>query len=193
MQKNSNKSTILDFDLALENYLDDNNKSFPLLDEVIQDVNNFRGNKKNLSEAEQKKEEDKIIKKYNQVLNIIGRYNFIFDDYGNINYIWKSERKKNEEWRNKSQKFKAKRLFKISLAFESYGDDNKENFPDLDKVIEDHNLFYDKEDKLSEKELTKEIEKLLTEYDKVLDIVGRDKFIFYNDGDVNYIWKEDRK
>jgi hypothetical protein len=93
MQKNNNKSTILDFDLALENYLDDNNKSFPLLDEVIQDVNHFRDNKKNLSEEEQKATTDKIIKKYNEVLDVIGREKFIFYADGDINYIWKEDKK----------------------------------------------------------------------------------------------------
>lgn len=36
-------------------------------------------------------------------------------------------------------------------------------------------------------------EELLTKYDKVLDIVGRDNFMFYDDGDVNYIWKKVRR
>ena len=193
MQKNNNKSTILDFDLALENYLDDNNKSFPLLDEVIQDVNHFRDNKKNLSEEEQKDETDKIIKKYNEVLDIIGRSNFMFSSYGDIDYLTKKERKKNEAWKNKSQEFKSRRLFKISLSFESYEDDNKEDFPELDKVIEDHNLFSASKQKLNKKQLAKETEKLLDEYDKTLDIVGRDKFVFYDDGCVDYIWKNERK
>ena len=93
MQKNNNKSTILDFDLALENYLDDNNKSFPLLDEAIQDSNHFRDNKKNLSEEDQQVVMDKIIKKYNQALDVIGRDKFIFYADGDINYIWKFRRK----------------------------------------------------------------------------------------------------
>lgn len=193
IQRNNVRSKVLDFDLALKNYQNDNNKSVPLLDEVIEDVENFRKNEKNLSEEEQRKIKCEMLEKYDKVLDIIGRSNFMFSSYGDIDYITKKERKKNEAWRNKSQKFKSRRLFKISLSFESYEDDNKGYFPELDKVIEDNNSFYAMKQKLNKKQLAKETEKLLDEYDKILDIVGWDKFVFYDDGYVDYIWKNERK
>jgi hypothetical protein len=193
IQKNNARSKVLDFDLALKDYQNDNNKSVPLLDEVIEDVDNFRKNEKNLSEEEQQKRKSKMLEKYNKVLDIIGRSNFMFSSYGDIDYLTKKERKKNEVWKGKSQKFKSRRLFKISLSFESYEDDNKGYFPELDKVIEDHNSFSASKQKLNKKQLAKKTEKLLDEYDKILDIVGRDKFVFYDDGCVDYIWKDERK
>ena len=82
------------------------------------------------------------------------------------------------------------RIFKLDLAFESYEDDKQDtSMPLFKEIIDDVNNYrrtrvnnsIDKRIELSNK--------ILDKYNKLLDIVGRDNFIFYEDGDVNYIWK----
>lgn len=86
-------------------------------------------------------------------------------------------------------KQKSKLLFKLDLAFESYEDNNKINIPLLNETTLELNEFRRKKINMGIEEQYDKTEELLTKYDKVLDIVGRDNFMFYDDGDVNYIWK----
>ena len=86
-------------------------------------------------------------------------------------------------------KKKSKLLFKLDLAFESYEDDNNVNIPLLNEVTMEFNEFRKKKINMNIVEQYNKTEELLKKYDKVLNIVGRDNFIFYDDGDINYIWK----
>ncbi|MEG2621179.1 MAG: hypothetical protein RSA10_03760, partial [Bacilli bacterium] len=79
--------------------------------------------------------------------------------------------------------------FKLDLAFESYEDNNNINIPLLNETTLELNEFRRKKMNMDIEEQYNKTEELLIKYDKVLDIVGRDNFIFYDDGDVNYIWK----
>lgn len=82
-----------------------------------------------------------------------------------------------------------KLLFKLDLAFESYEDNNNINIPLLNETTLELNEFRRKKINMGIEEQYNKTEELLTKYDKVLDIVGRDNFMFYDDGDINYIWK----
>ena len=83
----------------------------------------------------------------------------------------------------------SKLLFKLDLAFESYEDNNNINISLLNETTLELNEFRRKKINMGIEEQYNKTEELLTKYDKVLDIVGRDNFMFYDDGDINYIWK----
>lgn len=81
-------------------------------------------------------------------------------------------------------------LLKLSLAFESYEDDGQDtSMPLYEEIINDVNDYRTRYNELSPEEREKLASKLVDKYEKLLDIVGRNNFIFYDDGDVNYIWK----
>ena len=83
------------------------------------------------------------------------------------------------------------RVFKLNLAFESYEDDGRDtSMPLFDEIIDDVNSYREIRSKLSIEEKLEISNKILDKYNELLDIVGRDNFIFYDDGDINYIWKK---
>lgn len=82
-----------------------------------------------------------------------------------------------------------KLILSRQLALESYQDDTGSEMDLLDEAYEDIALFRKEKDTLSDNNKLKKSSEILTKFDKVLDIVGRDNFIFYDDNTVNYIWK----
>ena len=81
-----------------------------------------------------------------------------------------------------------KRLFKLQLAFESYEDNTGQ---DLDEITE----IYDAIDDLRRKRETLAIDekiyisnKILKKCDDLIKKLGKDKFIIYKDGCVEYNW-----
>lgn len=82
----------------------------------------------------------------------------------------------------------SRRLFKLDLALESYEDDTKNVIPLLKETTIELNKFRKLRDQMKPDDQIKTMEILLEKYNKVLDIIGRENFIFYDDGDINYIW-----
>ena len=82
-----------------------------------------------------------------------------------------------------------KLILSRQLAFESYQDDTGNNIDLLDKAYEDLAQFRKEKDKFSDSEKLRLSKEILEKFDNVLDIIGRENFIFYDDGDINYIWK----
>ena len=83
----------------------------------------------------------------------------------------------------KSENFD-KFIFKGSLALEAYFDDNC-----TDKEIFDNfNIKLRNYRQLAEKQETDK-QKLVNELILIIEKFGIDKFIIYDDGDVEYIWK----
>ena len=82
----------------------------------------------------------------------------------------------------------SRRLFKLDLALESYEDDTKNVIPLLKETTIELNKFRKFKDQMKPDDQIKTMEILLEKYNKVLDIIGRENFIFYDDGDINYIW-----
>lgn len=83
-------------------------------------------------------------------------------------------------------------LLTMQLALESYLDDTKRN----EKIIAETNRelgeFRNNRATSSIEEQIKESNLIIDKYNQVLDLIGRDSFIFYPDGDINYIWRESK-
>lgn len=78
---------------------------------------------------------------------------------------------------------------RLSLAFEDYTDNtNNHNIPQINEAYDNLKEYRICKNSLSEKEQQDYLKKILNQFQTALDIVGRDKFIFYDDGDINYIW-----
>lgn len=90
-QLENNLRQLLRLQLALESYEDDTGEKLQLLNETNLELKNFRKNKENISSEEQINITEKIIEKYNQIIDIIGKDKFVFYDDGDINYIWRGE------------------------------------------------------------------------------------------------------
>ncbi len=87
-------------------------------------------------------------------------------------------------------KYNLKMILKLDLAFESYEDNTKCNIPELKQMSLDVNKFRKERNKMTIYEQLDATNYLLLKFNKLLDLVGREKFIFYEDGDVNYIWED---
>lgn len=79
-------------------------------------------------------------------------------------------------------------ILDIQLALENYQDNTGEKIPLLNETfLELKNLRQTKND-LSEGDLVKLSNEILMKLNKVLDVAGREKFIFYEDGGIGYKW-----
>ena len=83
----------------------------------------------------------------------------------------------------KSENFD-KFIFKGSLALESYFDNNHTD----KEIFDDFNIKLRNYRQLAEKQETDK-QKLVNELILIIEKFGIDKFIIYDDGDVEYIWK----
>ena len=82
------------------------------------------------------------------------------------------------------------RIFKLDLAFESYQDDKQDtSMPLFDEIIHDVNNYRRTKADYSIDKRIELSDKILEKSNKLLDMVGRENFTFYDDGDINYIWK----
>ncbi len=81
-------------------------------------------------------------------------------------------------------------IFRISLALEDYQDHTNKNNDLINEAFELVNYFNTIKDDLSKEEKLKKSNELLLKLDYVFNIIGKEKFIFYNDGDVNYKWDD---
>ena len=84
-------------------------------------------------------------------------------------------------------------MLKMQLTLESFGDDDNVNIPLLRETHLKLGNFRDIRNFLTESEQIKMSDEIIEDYNKVLDIAGRENFIFYDDGDINYIWKDSKK
>lgn len=80
------------------------------------------------------------------------------------------------------------RIFRFSLVFEDFTDNTGYDSLFLDQLYEKIYYFRKEKDNLTEEEQLKLTTDILNDCEKMVDIAGRDKFIFYEDGDINYIW-----
>ena len=99
----------------------------------------------------------------------------------------------NKVWEDKNlqKKFKENSylIFRFHLAIENYQAENDLHLDKLDefntilKEIRQNGLNYE------EKEIVEKTNLCVLLKEQILDKIGRDNFIFYDDGDLNYIWK----
>ena len=94
----------------------------------------------------------------------------------------------NEDLLNKYRK-NSRKMFKIDLAVESYVDDRgAKSIPKCSEMFELTKAHREKRTILGEKDLVADSEEVLVKLYKDLEELGKDHFIFYEDGTVEYIW-----
>lgn len=81
------------------------------------------------------------------------------------------------------------KVLDIQLALENYQDNTGENTDLINKAFSEISILRKSENELSEEERLNSSKNLLIKLNKLLDEIGREKFIFYDDGDIDYIWK----
>ena len=79
--------------------------------------------------------------------------------------------------------------FRSFLALENYDDLEKNPIPYDKSVSNKYCELTHQKDKMTEEELIKEYSLIAKKFDEILDKIGREKFIFYDDGDVEFIWE----
>ena len=90
---------------------------------------------------------------------------------------------------DKEIKFYNKRLLKIDLALESYVDFYNDKPNKLVKLRKHLRLYRIEKDKMTDEEKFNNCKSLVDKYTKLINEIGRDKFEFYDDGDVICISK----
>ena len=88
---------------------------------------------------------------------------------------------------NKLDKNLSKILY-IQLAIENYELNTGIEHDEVNHAFEVLNKFRTKRKNLTEEEQFKESKEVLDLLNTALNVIGRDKFIFYEDGDINYKW-----
>ena len=82
------------------------------------------------------------------------------------------------------------RILYLQLAFEDYCD-HSGNEPELYvQINEKTQQLREKKDQIDEKEKIKISLDILKQYEDLLNIVGKEKFIFYEDKSVEYKWDD---
>ena len=97
---------------------------------------------------------------------------------------WSSEEKYLEH------KFNGRKILKGSLAIESYQDFTGDEDAEISQAYKKLGQYYKNKPVMTEEELLKTSYELVEIFDAIFDKIGRDKFIFYDDGDVNYKWEK---
>ncbi|MBO5102925.1 MAG: hypothetical protein J6C13_02410 [Clostridia bacterium] len=100
---------------------------------------------------------------------------------------------KGKEWSSEKIYFKYKEFLKCNLsrdlALEDYADDTNDeqiyNFEPFKKL----NFFRENKATMNEQELLSITEEIFVGFNKLIEEIGKEKFIFYDDGGVEYIWK----
>ena len=95
---------------------------------------------------------------------------------------WSSEEKYLEYKANSCK------ILNSSLAIESYQDFTGDEDSEISQAYKKLGLYYKNKPVMTEEELLKTSYELVKIFDAIFDKIGREKFIFYDDGDVNYKW-----
>ena len=87
-------------------------------------------------------------------------------------------------------KYFRRQNLRYQLALENYVDDTGDEIPILIETWKKQGeLRKNKEIWSIDKQLL-ESKKIQENFQKIVEIIGKEKFIFYDDGDINYIWKK---
>ena len=97
--------------------------------------------------------------------------------------VWSSEEKYLEFQLNVRKNLKA------SLALENYADcEGKDEIYD-DEAFYLYDKYIENKKEMNEQELLELTSLIVKKFNELFEKIGKEKFIFYDDGDVNYIWK----
>lgn len=80
-----------------------------------------------------------------------------------------------------------------SLAIESFVDENNRSDVYLEEPFTLLHIYRKFKDQMNEEELAPFAQIISNGFNRLFDKLGRIHFIFYDDGEVNYIWKLDKK
>lgn len=80
------------------------------------------------------------------------------------------------------------KILYLDLAFENYDDDTQNHDSLLIKTWEKLGYLRENRNILEENEKLKLSQEILDDFEKILDIVGREKFNIYDDGSILYKW-----
>lgn len=81
-------------------------------------------------------------------------------------------------------------ILDLQLAFEGYVDNTNANLPLLEQIYQEISDLRKDRDRgiLNDKDKISRSNAILNNFEKLFNIVGKDKFIFYEDGKVEYKW-----
>ncbi len=80
------------------------------------------------------------------------------------------------------------KILDMQLAIEDYELNTKIEHDEVNLAFDTLNNFRRTRKSMNKREEIIESEKVLNSLNNALDVIGRDKFIFYDDGDINYKW-----
>lgn len=79
-------------------------------------------------------------------------------------------------------------ILDIQLALENYQDNTGRKISLLNETFLELEKLRQTKNNLSEEDLVKSSTEILMKFNKVLDMIGREKFIFYDDDGIGYKW-----
>ena len=85
------------------------------------------------------------------------------------------------------------KILYIQLALEGYDLNTGKTNKTLERAYQSLTKFREAKKALGEEEQLKQSFEVLDKLDKALDSIGREKFKFYEDGSVEYIWDKSLK
>ena len=78
---------------------------------------------------------------------------------------------------------------KSALALENYADCNGDDEIYKDEAFVLLKEYRSKQKEMTEQQLLETTELIGKKFDELFSKIGREKFVFYEDGDVNFIWE----
>ena len=97
---------------------------------------------------------------------------------------WSSEEKYLEYKANSCK------ILNSSLAIESYQDFTGDKGAEISHAYKKLGQYYKKKSVMTEEELLRTSYELVEKFNLLFDKIGRENFIFYDDGDVSYKWEK---
>ncbi|MFQ6752333.1 MAG: hypothetical protein ACLRFL_02050 [Clostridia bacterium] len=79
---------------------------------------------------------------------------------------------------------------KSSLALEDYADCNNSDWIYKDIAFQRLKEYRQNKDKMTEEELLSTTAEIVENFEKLFEKIGKENFVFHDDGDVEYIWPE---
>lgn len=104
-----------------------------------------------------------------------------------LGYLYGFNKKEYLEYKKEAYlKEKSKRIYYLSLAFENYEDLGKKKIPYKKETLDNLKKLWKTSLRLDYNTRLNLINSILNDYEEILDIIGKDNFIFYEDGVIEY-------
>ena len=180
-----NMSKILSRSLAVESYTDNTLEYTSFMEEIDTDIRELRKIKDSLNEEDKVIRTNKVLEKFEKLFDKVGREKFIFYEDGNVEYKWDDSllREKPIEFDKKMHMI----LSRLSVI-KDYVSNTNYNNEELEKLEKKVNNLKEIKGNLSVKEKIKKSNEILNDFECLFNKIGREKFMFYEDGDIEYVW-----